>query len=388
MAILYLTEQQAWVSREGECLIVHIPEREGDTRSKRERKVTVPLLKLEEVMVQGDITLTTPALTALLEAKINIIYLSRYGRYLGTLSPPLTKNSQLRLAQHAVHANLSRRHAIARCFVVGKLRNMRTLLMRYNRASPDPVIDSQIESLKRCIVAAQNSQLLLPKNSSILEEKMAEDEDESEVENPLQLEADPELEPGEISVGRMNGLGSLLGCEGAGSAAYFGVFGRLIKCDWSHGFSRRVRRPPTDPVNAMLSYGYTILTNQLNSAVTSVGLDPYIGCLHSSRYGKPALALDLVEEFRPLIVDSVVLTLLNNRQLEAQHFEKELNGYRMTDAARKLFLQKFEERMQEVIIHPLFEYKVPYRRCIELQARLLGKYFMGEVSEYVPFVVR
>jgi CRISP-associated protein Cas1 len=186
----------------------------------------------------------------------------------------------------------------------------------------------------------------------------------------------------------MNGLGELLGCEGAGSAAYFGVFSRLLKCKWEHGFTRRVRRPPTDPVNALLSYGYTVLAGQVAANIATVGFDPYIGYLHSSRYGKTALALDLLEEFRPVIVDSVVLSLFNNRQLEPDSFEPELNSYRMKDATRKLFLTKFEERMQEVVTHPVFEYKVTYRRCIELQARLLAKYLQGEIKQYIPFTVR
>jgi CRISP-associated protein Cas1 len=377
MAILYLTEQQAWVSREGDCLVVHIPEQEssenGETRkAKRERKMNVPLNKVEQVLVFGEITLTTPALAALLEAKISITYLTKYGRYLGSLNPDLTKNSLLRLAQHAAHADLKRRHTLAGCFVVGKLRNMRTVLMRYNRAEADLLISTQVDSLKHCITAAQNGQPYFP----------------AEAEYQGEIELDPEMEPGELQAGRMSGLGPLLGCEGAGSAAYFGVFGQLIKCDWSHGFSKRVRRPPTDPVNALLSYGYTILSGQVASAVASVGFDPYIGWLHSSRYGKPALALDLVEEFRPLIVDSVVLNLLNNRQIGEADFERELNSYRMKDAAKKVFLQRFEERMQEVITHPFFEYKATYRRCVELQARLLAKYLLGEVSEYLPFTVR
>src|SRR5712671_6961625 len=117
MAILYLTEQQAWVGREGDCLVVHIPEHNDDgSRSKRERKMTVPLLKVEEVMVLGEITITTPALTSLLEANVHVTYLSRYGRYLGSLNPGLTKNSILRVAQHAAHADAKQRHAIARCF--------------------------------------------------------------------------------------------------------------------------------------------------------------------------------------------------------------------------------------------------------------------------------
>ncbi|MGI8588307.1 MAG: type I-D CRISPR-associated endonuclease Cas1d [Chloroflexia bacterium] len=373
MAVLYLNEQQAWVGREGECLVVRIPERDAEGKpTKQTRKKTVPLLKVEEVIVLGDITLSTQALAALLEVPAPVTYFTRHGRYLGSLNPALSKNSLLRLAQHAAHADPHRRIGLARGCVLGKLRNMRTVLMRYNRVTPDPVMDAACESLRRCIGAARDAQLKLVDVAI----------EESEVDR------DPELEPGEAAGGRMRGLGPLLGCEGAASAAYFGVFGRLIKCNWAHGFERRVRRPPTDPVNAMLSYGYTILSAQMTSAVAGVGLDPYIGYLHSSRYGKPALALDLLEEFRPLIVDSVVLGLLNNRQVGPEDFTPELNSYRMTDAARRRFLEKFEERMQEPISHPLFEYKATYRRCIELQARLLGKYLLGEVEEYVPFTVR
>jgi CRISP-associated protein Cas1 len=376
MAILYLTEQQAWVGREGECLIVHIPERDdkGKPIAKRERKMTVPLFKVEEVMVLGEITITTPALARLLEARVPITYLSKYGRYLGGLNPILTKNSILRLAQHSAYADGARRHSIAQRFVVGKLRNMRTILMRYARQYPDPQMNEQAESIKRCIQAAEQT---LWKNAHA-----AIEDHEIDVEPPNTPGNAPEID------NRMHGLGSLLGCEGAGSAAYFNVFDKLIKCNWPHGFSKRVRRPPTDPVNALLSYGYVILTSQVASILAGVGFDPYIGYLHASRYGKPALALDLMEEFRPIIVDSVVLSLLNNRQLSQSDFILELNSYRMTEATKRLFLEKFEERMQEIITHPVFEYKVAYRRCIELQARLLGKYLTGEVPEYTPFSVR
>ncbi len=377
MTILYLTEQQAWVGREGECLIVHIPERDeqGKPRGKLERKLTVPLFKVEEVMVLGEITITTPALTRLLEARVPVTYLTRHGHYLGSLSPILTKNSILRLAQHSAYADGARRHSIARYFVVGKLRNMRTILMRYARQYPDQPMNAQVESIQRCIRAAEQTQW-------------------NNVQTVLNVhEIDAEA-PGNapendgVMDTRMHGLGSLLGCEGAGSAGYFSAFGTLIKCNWAHGFSKRVRRPPTDPVNALLSYGYVILTSQVASIIAGVGFDPYIGFLHASRYGKPALALDLMEEFRPTIVDSVVLSLLNNRQLVQSDFIQELNSYRMTEATKRLFLQKFEDRMQEVITHPVFAYKVTYRRCIELQARLLGKYLTGEVAEYIPFTVR
>ncbi len=372
MAILYLTEQQAWVGREGECLIVHVPERDenGGKQGKRERRMTVPLFKVEEVVVLGDITITTPALASLLQAKVQITYLSSHGRYRGSLNPPLTKNSLLRLSQHAAYADGTRRHVLAQRFVMGKLRNMKTILMRYQRAHPEITMNGQVETLKQCIVAAQQVQYDVHDEAITVHEIDATDE-----------QSEPERD-------RMNGLGSLLGCEGAGSAAYFHGFAQLIKCDWEHGFQKRVRRPPTDPINALLSYGYVILTSQVASMLAGVGFDPYIGYLHASRYGKPALALDLMEEFRPVIVDSVVLSLLNNRQLRPQDFVKELNSYRMIEATKRLFLQKFEERMQEVVIHPLFEYKASYRRCIELQARLLGKYLTGEVETYTPFAVR
>ena len=375
MAILYLTEQQAWVGREGDCLVVHVPERneDGSVKGKRERKMTVPLFKIEEVMVFGDITLSTPALASLLEGRIQVTYLSKYGRFLGNLSPQLSKNSILRLAQHTAHANPCQCHTIAQRFVTGKLRNMRTVLLRYQRSHQDYQIGAQIETLTQCIKAASQTGY----NGT---------SDETLTVHEIDLEM-----PGEqvaSSSDRMNGLGSLLGCEGAGSAAYFSVFERLIKCGWSHGFKKRERRPPTDPVNALLSYGYVILTGQVASTLASVGFDPYIGYLHSSRHGKPALALDLMEEFRPVIVDSVVLSLLNNRQLEPKDFVQELNSYRMTDETKRLFLQKFEERMQEIIVHPTFGYKVAYRRCIELQARLLAKYLTGEISDYASFHVR
>jgi len=376
MAILYLTEQQAWVALEGDCLIVRIPERDeqGKPTGKRERKMTVPLFKVEEVVVYGEITITTPALTRLLGARVPVTYLGKHGNYIGSLNPILTKNSTLRLAQHRAYADGTCRHSIAQRFVTGKLRNMRTILMRYARQYPDSHINEQVESIKHCISAAEQTQW--KNNPAAIEEH--------------EIDAEPHNAPENIVIAddRMHGLGTLLGCEGAGSAAYFTVFSKLIKCNWPHGFSKRVRRPPTDPVNALLSYGYVILTSQVASILAGVGFDPYIGYLHASRYGKPALALDLMEEFRPIIVDSVVLSLLNNRQLSQSDFILELNSYRMTESTRRLFLERFEERMQEVITHPVFEYKVAYRRCIELQARLLGKYLTGEIAEYTPFIVR
>ena len=178
------------------------------------------------------------------------------------------------------------------------------------------------------------------------------------------------------------GVGSLLGLEGNGSAAYFRVFGKLFRGSFT--FTHRRRRPPTDPVNAMLSLGYTLLLHQVSSAIQVVGLDPYMGFLHQPRHGRPALALDLMEEFRPIIADSVVLNIANHRILTPQDFEEELGVVRIKAAARKTFYGKFEERLQEELQHPHFGYRTSYRRCIELPARLLSKWLMGEIPDYLP----
>ena len=150
-------------------------------------------------------------------------------------------------------------------------------------------------------------------------------------------------------------------------------------------FPGRVHRPPTNPVNSLLSFGYSLLTNKVASAVQLVGFDHFVGYLHSSFYGRPALALDLMEEFRPLIVDSVVITMLNNRMLTPDNFVIELGAYRLKQEKHKILFTKFEERLNEEVHHPIFGYKTTYRRCIELQVRLLAKWLTGEINEYPPF---
>jgi CRISP-associated protein Cas1 len=181
-------------------------------------------------------------------------------------------------------------------------------------------------------------------------------------------------------------LGPLFGLEGRGSQAYYGVFGEVLKRGWV--FAGRVRRPPRDRVNALLSFGYAVLTNQVVSLVCAVGLDPGLGVLHQPGFGKPALALDLVEQFRPVVVDSVVVTMVNTGQVKEGDFVEEVGAFRLKDDARKAFLMKLEERLGTMVQHPVFGYKTTYRRCIELQARLFAKYAQGEIGQYVPFTVR
>ncbi len=503
MATLYLTEQRAVVKRDNDCLVVHIPPSEEGGEGRR---VTIPLMKVDQVVVIGNVTVTTPALLALLEQEVEVCWLSYFGHFRGRLHPAHSKNAPLRLAQHRAHCDPVMRAEIARQIVIGKLKNMRAVLLRYARSREDREIAVRAEEIGDYIagaaslrlqpgpgedtsragtvrVRARSLRVVRIKRAHLLSAQDDETEGMDNVEAGVVLsnyaldvrnwtgrgiegfgvdaeaeahaeigtsygggagqpasegseraaqgnvtgsgergyELDLALSDGRNSVSggggtglsgevpavagnRMHGLGALLGLEGAGSSAYFSVFNRLLKPPWDEMFPRRVRRPPTDPVNALLSFGYTLLCTQAMAMGSVVGFDPYVGYLHAAGYGKPALALDLMEEFRPVVVDSVVITLLNTGVLKPGDFVleglagrsgEERNGpmarvgaVRLTDAGRKVFLTKFEERMRDTIKHPVFGYQVTYRRCLEMQARLLAKTVTGEIPGYVPFVVR
>ena len=354
MATLYLTEQQTLVKKEGDTLVVHIP---ADEQSKRpKKKVRVPLIKIDRVVVQGNSTLTSPAIAALMERHAEVTFLNRYGRFQGHLAPIFSKNGQLRLAQTAAHHDPVKHHHLTQAFVVGKLQNMRTMLMRANRKRKNHQITAAVAALKQTIAGV------------------------------LATQPDPEM-PDPVNPQADSVYGRLQGYEGGGTAHYFNCFRHLLTDP--DLFNGRTRRPPRDPVNALLSYGYTILLNQIISAICTVGLDPYVGYLHTSQYGKPALALDLMEEFRPLIVDSVVIAIFNNGILGRKHFQEELGGaYRLNNYGRRTFLAKLEARFDETITHPTFNYKATYRRSLELQARLLAKTVTDEIPAYPPFITR
>ncbi len=359
MPTLYLTEQYSTVKKNGDCIVVQPPTwtrgkekavgagvdaslLETPVKTEAAAKVEVPLVKIDHVVVMGNITMTAPALYTLLENGISICYLSAHGRYMGQLDPEFSKNAPLRIAQHQAHNDPTRRVALARACVSGKLRNMRAVLLRAARTRSE-------------------QDAALGAAAAILKESQRRAEQATTV---------PEL----------------LGHEGTGAAAYFGVFGSLLREGWV--FTGRVRRPPTDPVNALLSFGYALLTSQISAAVQLVGLDPFVGYLHVVRYGRPALALDLIEEFRAPIVDSVVLTVINNRILSPDDFTSELGAVTLMESGRRTYVQRFEERLTSEIVHPIFGYKATYRRCLELQVRLLAKTLTGEIEVYPPFVVR
>jgi CRISPR-associated protein Cas1 len=345
MATLYLTEAHATVRRDGETLIVQIPE--DKQAGSPARKTRLPLMKVERVVVHGDVTLTGAVVRLLLERGIPVAFCSPFGRFEGSLNPPDSKNGLLRQAQHAASRDAATCMEIARSIVLGKLHNQRTLLQRTNRKRDEAAVAEAVAGIGETITWLHD--------------------------HPL---------PEEVSAARA----VLMGQEGIAAQRYFQALRHLFSDDL--GFTQRVRRPPTDPINAMLSYGYALLSAAVLSALQIVGFDPYTGFLHTAVYGRPALALDLMEEFRSPIVDSVVLRVVNTNAIQKDDFETEGTGVRLTPTGRRTFLEAFERRLNDEIQHPIFNYRASYRRSLELQARILVRRLQGESPHYQPFKVR
>jgi CRISPR-associated protein Cas1 len=332
MSTLYITQQDTVLRKIDERLKV---------TSSGQTLLDIPLIKVSQVIVFGRVTVTPATVATLMEHRVSLCYLSEHGRYIGRLEPQFSKNSLLRVEQWRAAFDEQRKLAIARQCVLGKLANMRVMLLRANREQSLPELTNAIDRLKDAEQAAE----------------------------------------------KCRDLDVLRGHEGEGSAAYFAVFGHLIKQNFS--FPGRVRRPPTDPVNAMLSFGYTLLHNDLHAACNMVGFDPYVGYLHADRYGRANLALDLMEEFRPIVIDSVVLMCLNKRVIQREDFVIELGGAQwLSRDARRRFLLQYEERKNTEFKHPVFGYRLTYQRCFELQARLLGKFLQGELNAYPPLITK
>lgn len=309
---------------------------------------------VDHVALFGNIQLSTQALQNLCEAEIPISYFSMGGWFYGLTRGHGLKNIFTRIEQFKQSADPHSSLQLARCFVHGKIRNQRTLLMR-NHVEPPADL------------------LLKLKNSS---------------EKAL----------------RASNLGELLGIEGAAAAFYFQAFPGMLKPEepdeipgletpgtpafFSFDFEGRNRRPPCDPVNALLSLAYSILAKDCTLAALAVGFDPYLGFYHQPRFGRPALALDLMEEFRPILADSVVITLINNRMLTPGDFVQAGQAVNLTQTGRKTFFNAYEKRMTSLVTHPVFDYKVSYRRALELQFRILARVLTGEIPEYQPFTTR
>lgn len=337
--VLYVDEPGCAIKKTGERLLVV---KENDVLRD------MPLIHLGQVVISGNVNLTTPAMQVLLHEGIPVVFLSAYGRYHGALTPQVSRNSLLRCAQHKVTNSPDACLGLSKAFVRGKVANMRMMLQRRKWQSPDNA-DSALEPLLTNIKAIQTMEKRIDKATELSE---------------------------------------LLGIEGNASAAYFGAFNFMLKSEMGFDFQRRSRRPPADATNALLSFAYSLLTADLISAIQTVGLDPYVGFLHQLKYGKPCLALDLMEEFRPIIADSVVITLINNRRIKIDDFTQSHGGWYLKEHRRKVFYAAYETRKNETITHPLFKYKLTFRRAIELQVRLLAKYLTGEIDQYTPLTVR
>ncbi|MFP4103312.1 CRISPR-associated endonuclease Cas1 [Coleofasciculus sp.] len=334
MSILFLVEQNTLVRQVDERLEVF---------KYKQRLMDIPLCKLEAVVVYGQVVLTTPTLRILNQRSIPISYLSENGRTIGTLLPEPNPNALLRSRQYKASFDPDQTLAIAQQFIQGKLFNQHTILARFSRQDKrSKPIEAALKSLKCC----------------------------------------------QKQVGTADSLNSIRGYEGQGAASYFGVLGELLaQTPWN--FSKRTRQPPTDPVNAMLGFGYALLYGDCRAALHTVGLDPYQGFLHSERYGRANLALDLMEEFRAIFVDGLVLTLLRNESLKPDLFVEHPGGaVLLGDEMKKRLIKAYEERKLTKFKHPVFEMKVDYRRALILQARLLAKHLMGELEAYLPLKIR
>jgi CRISPR-associated protein Cas1 len=338
MATLYVTEPGARLEKEYKRLRV--------VKDEQTLLVT-PLARVSEVVLVGRVGATTPAMLSLLDAGVGLTFLTWQGKLRGRLAPATGKNLPLRQQQYRRAEEVPFCLALSRAIVAGKLRNSRTLARRMLRSGAQPPA-GQVERLKACLQA----------------------------------------------VPYCRDIAALMGQEGHGARAYFAVFRAALRQELA--FGPRSRRPPKDPVNSLLSLGYSLLTANVISALEIVGLDPYCGFFHGqAAYGRPALALDLMEEFRAIIVDSVVLTLVNKRMLGLDDFngegEEEAGageGVYLGRRGRRVFFEQYVHRLNTAVFHPLAGRPLSYQKILEVQARQLAKVMMGEVEVYEPFLVK
>ena len=331
---VYVQAYRAKVAKQGERLAI--------TKDDSE-PVHVRLADTSQVVLQGNVYMTTPTLHELMRRDIPVSWHSYGGWFLGHTVGTGHANVELRTAQYRGSFDNAVCLKLARGWVQAKIRNCRTMLRRNWRASTD--LSGALTDLRRLADRA----------------------------------------------GRTRDMGTLLGVEGAAAAIYFQRLpGMLRSEDAGTMFSMqdRNRRPPTDPINAMLSFGYAMLTRTFVNTLTAVGFDAYRGFYHQPRYGRPALALDMMEPFRPLIVDSAVVTAVNNGEIRPTDFVRESIGTNLSDSGRRRFIATFERRLSQEVTHPIFGYRLEYRRLLEIQSRLLARFLLNETSDYPNFITR
>ena len=327
---VYVITQGAVVGKSGDNLRV---------QAKGATIAETRLLDVSSVSIFGNAQITAQATRELLDRGIPICHFSYGGWLKGVTWWMMHKNVELRIAQYRAAGDDAAALPVAREMVVAKLRNSRVMLRRNHPSSPRYALDE----IGRLTVGARAAE----------------------------------------------SFATLLGLEGAAARVYFAHFGSMLNTGTpSFDFLTRNRRPPRDPVNAVLSFLYAMLTRQVLVSALAVGFDPCLGLYHRPKYGRPALALDLAEEFRPIVADSTTLTLFNNGELNEGDFLKRSGAVSLTQNGRRTVVRAFERRLDILIRHPLFGYSVSYRRIMEIQARLLGRHLLGELPRYPAFTTR
>jgi CRISP-associated protein Cas1 len=329
---VYVTEQGTYVKKSKNRLEIT---RDSDVLA------SVRMIDVSQLCVYGNVQISTQVLRELFALEVPVCWFSYGGWFSGLAEGLPGKHIELRRRQFAAAGRGGL--GIASRMIEGKVRNSRTLLMRNARSRPDDVI----LALKQLAAKAR---------------------------------AAPSIE-------------TLLGVEGAAARSYFQSFATMLRDEGrlpgaGFDFEGRNRRPPKDAVNCLLSFTYGLLVKDCTTTLFSVGFDPYLGMYHRPRFGRPALALDLAEEFRPLIAESVVINLINNGEVKGTDFTLRAGGIALSPAGRKAVLAAYERRLDHEVTHPIFGYTVSYRRVLDVQSRLLGAHLLDEIPEYVPFVTR
>jgi CRISPR-associated protein Cas1 len=334
---LYIMTENSYLHLDHETLKV---ENDGQT------KMQVPIHHLGAVVCFGNVLLSPAAMARCVEDGRAVVLLDHNGHFKGRVEGPTSGNVLLRLAQHKAFLDHEVVVSIARNIAAGKLQNTRSVILRGAREADN-----------------QEDEDALRKTAG----KLA---------NCLQR----------LSV--CKDLDSIRGIEGEAGRAYFESFDRMIKTDrQTFRFERRSRRPPLDSINALISFLYALVLNDCQAGVESVGLDPQIGFLHAVRPGRPALALDLMEELRSILADRIALTLINRRQITANHFEPRPGGaVYLNENGRKEVVIAYQKRKQEEVMHSVIEQKVPLGLVSHTQARILARFLRQDIEEYLPFI--
>jgi len=331
---LYVTRQETYLHKERETIVI----RQGD-----EKLGQFPAINIANILCFGQVSVSPFLMGYCAEKTIGLSFYTEYGRYLARVEGKPVGNVLLRRSQYRRADDQDQCNAVARLMVAAKIANSRSVLQREIRNHGE---NAQLtEAIDRLSVSSRRA-------------KQAKRVDEAR------------------------------GIEGEAASVYFGVFDELIRRT-GFAFAGRFRRPPTDPANALLSFTYSLMTQECISALAGVGLDPYVGFLHKDRPGRPGLALDLLEEFRAPCADRFVLTLINRKQLALKDFVTEASGaISLSDTARKQFLAAYQERKQVEIMHTYLKESVPVGLLPHCQAMLLARHIRGDTQYYPPFLAK